>query len=275
MALRSPFHSLSPLACGVLSAMLLSACGGSDDPVNPATFTLGGTLSGLAAGQTVVLQNQGGDDLRLSANGSFQFATPLASGAAYAVTVMTAPASQRCTVTHGSGQAQADVRDVAVACTSGPATPPPGTPPPSTPPLASGTGALEGDWINEKVCSPLGNGQSARQMVKLVRQGDTAMGYQAGTALYNNASCQGAGSAMVSPIATLTLTRVESNATVAAHWGALKLITGTTSYHVFAKLSVDKLCLLGDENPSILPTLGHVAQSAAVQDQQSGCFVRR
>ena len=39
-------------------------------------------MSGLSG--TVVLQDNGGDNLSVSANGSFTFATPLAAGAAYA-----------------------------------------------------------------------------------------------------------------------------------------------------------------------------------------------
>ena len=86
---------------------------------------------------------------------------------------------------------------------------------------------------------------------------------------------RGAGSALVSPMGSVTLSRVESNASIAAHWGSWRLITGSTSYLVLAKPSNDKLCLLGDENPSILPRLERVAQSAAVQDQQNACYVRR
>ena len=41
------------------------------------TFTLGGTLTGLASGASVTLQNNGGDDLSLTADGGFSFATAL------------------------------------------------------------------------------------------------------------------------------------------------------------------------------------------------------
>jgi len=78
-------------------------------------FTIGGTLSGLTSG-TVMLQDNGGDNLSLSANGTFTFATPLAAGATYAVTVLTQPAGQTCTVTNGTGTANANVTNVGVAC---------------------------------------------------------------------------------------------------------------------------------------------------------------
>ena len=44
------------------------------------TYSVGGTLSGLSG--TVVLQDNGGDNLTLTANGSFTFATQLVGGAA-------------------------------------------------------------------------------------------------------------------------------------------------------------------------------------------------
>jgi hypothetical protein len=81
------------------------------------TFAIGGTVSGLAG--TVVLQDNGGDDLTITANGAFAFATKIASGGTYAVTVKTQPASpsQVCTVTGGTGTVgAAAVTGVAVTC---------------------------------------------------------------------------------------------------------------------------------------------------------------
>lgn len=153
-----------------------------------------------------------------------------------------------------------------------PSVPVPGAPAPA--PLASGVAALEGEWVNRKVCAPLGPQQSAYQMVKLVRQSDTVVDYRSGTLLYNSANCQGAGSALVSSMGTVTLSRMESSAAIAAHWAVWRTITGATAYVVWAKPSDNTLCILGDENPSILPTIDRVAQSAAVQDQQNACFVK-
>ena len=59
-----------------------------------ATHQVGGTVSGLSG--TVVLQDNGGDDLSVSASGAFTFATALAAGSAYNVTVKTNPAGQTC-----------------------------------------------------------------------------------------------------------------------------------------------------------------------------------
>ena len=79
------------------------------------TFSVGGTVSGLSG--TVVLENNGGNDLSTSANGAFAFSTPLAQGAAYNVTVKTNPSGQTCTVTNPSGTvAAANVTNVSVTC---------------------------------------------------------------------------------------------------------------------------------------------------------------
>ena len=79
------------------------------------THAVGGTISGLSG--TVVLENNGANDLSTSANGAFAFSTQLAQGAAYNVTVKTNPTGQTCTVTNPSGTVgTADVTNVSVAC---------------------------------------------------------------------------------------------------------------------------------------------------------------
>ncbi len=83
------------------------------------TFTIGGRLSGLIKGTQVVLQNNAGDDLTITAAGDFKFAAEVSDAAPYAVTVLTQPASpnQICTVTGGAGKVSGkNVAEVAVAC---------------------------------------------------------------------------------------------------------------------------------------------------------------
>lgn len=81
------------------------------------TRTVGGTLTGLVG--TVVLQNNGGDNLSLNADGGFTFSTPVAEGSAYAVTVLTQPALQTCVITNGSGiVGGTNITNVVVTCSN-------------------------------------------------------------------------------------------------------------------------------------------------------------
>jgi hypothetical protein len=85
-----------------------------------ATFSIGGTVSGLNSSTSVTLLDNGTNSLKVTANGSFTFTTKLASGATYSVTVGTQPTGETCTVTNGSGTVgSANVTNVAVACSSG------------------------------------------------------------------------------------------------------------------------------------------------------------
>lgn len=97
----------------VAPVALLVACGGSSDA------SIGGTLSGLATGESLVLQDDNTDNLTLSANGGFTFPTMLGAGANYSVSVLTQPVGQTCTVGNGAGSIDVnsdDVSDVTVTC---------------------------------------------------------------------------------------------------------------------------------------------------------------
>jgi hypothetical protein len=83
-------------------------------------FTIGGTVSGLL-GTGLVLQVNGGDDLAIAADGAFTFATPLANGTAYTVSVLTNPSGPNQTValSNETGTlAGANVTNVGAACTT-------------------------------------------------------------------------------------------------------------------------------------------------------------
>jgi 6-phosphogluconolactonase len=79
---------------------------------------VGGSVTGLL-GTGLVLQNNGGDDLAITANGSFSFGSALPSGANYAVTVKSQSKilTRVCTVSNGGGTlADGAVANVAVNC---------------------------------------------------------------------------------------------------------------------------------------------------------------
>ena len=103
----------------IAMAGLVLAC--TDPPTGAApTYTVGGTVSGLT-GSGLVLRDNGGDDLGVTANGPFTFATQLAATAAYSVIVFAQPTgpAQTCVVTNGSGAMPAnDITTVAIVCTT-------------------------------------------------------------------------------------------------------------------------------------------------------------
>jgi len=125
--MKATSHGFFRFAYPSLLLVALTACSGGGDNNNGgdgggggATYTVGGTVAGLA-GSGLVLQNNAGGDLAVSAPGEFTFATELADGAAYAVSVMTQPSApaQHCVVTNGDGTVgMADITNVAVDCTT-------------------------------------------------------------------------------------------------------------------------------------------------------------
>jgi hypothetical protein len=104
--------AVTALATGTISSNVTSvavAC-------TTKQFMIGGMVSGLNGG-TVVLRDNGGDDLTITANAPFTFATPITSGFTYAATVYTQPVGQFCSVTMGSGTVtNGDITTIAVTC---------------------------------------------------------------------------------------------------------------------------------------------------------------
>lgn len=114
-----------PVRGAVMMALAggLAGCGGGDGgSSDEARYGVGGTLSGLASGGSVVVQLNGANTVTLTANGSFVFGGTLTTGTAYVVGIKTQPSGQACTVAHGSGTlADRAVNDVAVTCSDTPA----------------------------------------------------------------------------------------------------------------------------------------------------------
>ena len=109
-------------------------------PPPPSTYSVGGSVSGLSG--TVVLRDNGEDDLSVKSDGAFTFATRLVDGAGYDVSVETNPSGQTCTVSGGSGTvASANVTGVAVTCADSP------PPPPSTYSVGGSVSGLSGTVV--------------------------------------------------------------------------------------------------------------------------------
>jgi hypothetical protein len=113
-----------------LAVCLLASCGRlrfqaiGDAAVDDAAFAfdappglhwIGGTLAGASG--TIVLRDNGADDLSTATNGTFMFATPLSDSETYAVTVATTPTGETCNIGNATGTvAGADVANVNVTC---------------------------------------------------------------------------------------------------------------------------------------------------------------
>ena len=112
--------SNQPLPCSISNASGTATANVTNVQVTcGTTFTVGGTVSGLT-GSGLLLQDNGGDNLAVGGTGSvnFTFATPLAGGASYSVTILTQPSNpgQTCSVSNGSGTATGNVTAVQVVC---------------------------------------------------------------------------------------------------------------------------------------------------------------
>lgn len=246
----------APLACLALAASL-AACGGGggDEAAGPSPadrFTIGGTVSGLAAtgaggssagSNKLMLQNNEVDDLRLTANGRFAFATPLATGSAYAVRTQSQPTGQTCTVTQGSGAvAGSAVESVQVAC------------------APAVWGLPEGAWVRD-ACGPATlAGQSTRNLFRLTRQDETHVTITQGTMVYANTQCTGGGTVQSEKeYARFVVDRKETRGAITAWWGdwAYSVSSDRPTRGVFAR-SGPYLCWGADHFWAQFPTMDNV-----------------
>ncbi len=108
---------------GAIVLLTLVACssgseGDVSDNTGSTTYTIGGTASGLA-GTGLIVQNNAGDNLAIGADGAFVFATEVAGGGSYSVTVSEQPTApnQSCVVTGASGTVgSANVTSIGINC---------------------------------------------------------------------------------------------------------------------------------------------------------------
>jgi hypothetical protein len=108
----------------ILLVTTLAGCGGGGGsptptppppPPPPATYALSATVTGLDG--ALVLQNNGGSNVSVTANGIVPFGTGISAGTPYDITVVTQPANpaQECSVASGSGVLNSNVA-VAITC---------------------------------------------------------------------------------------------------------------------------------------------------------------
>lgn len=85
-------------------------------PAPAPTFSVGGTIQGLAG--SVTLRDVSGEQLTVTGNGSFALSAQIPQGTSYAVGVAQQPAGQTCAVANGTGTVSAAVSDILVTCTT-------------------------------------------------------------------------------------------------------------------------------------------------------------
>lgn len=98
--------------------LLAVACQGpGSGSASSQSYVVGGVVTGLSG--TLTLQNNLSDELVITNNGVFVFATKVSNTTAYSVTVKTPPAGQTCDVSNSTGQVNdADVTNLHVSCST-------------------------------------------------------------------------------------------------------------------------------------------------------------
>lgn len=94
----------------------ISEIANGTDP-NAFNYHIGGTVTGLQSNNQIVLQDNGGNNLSLGADGTFSFTAGPPTGGSYTVTVLTQPIGAVCSVSSGSGNvSNADISNISVTC---------------------------------------------------------------------------------------------------------------------------------------------------------------
>lgn len=229
-------HGLSTFLGMALASSLLCACGGGGDAVpEVAKYVVGGTVQGLVAGKSLVLQTNWGETLALQADGTFVFNTKQASGAAYAVSIKSAPADMRCSVPSGSGTVQGTAVDtVRVRCVV--------------------PGALPtGDWA-QGACSPYtGSGyKSQRARIADAKLSDNKnVVFFRSPLVYANADCTGEWfeTPKGKPTAVgFTASRMQQAANRSVYWGTGYEPFGMSSPPTIWVRQDNQLCVFSNVN---------------------------
>ena len=219
----------------------------------PATYTVGGTVAGLAAGQAVVLQNNGGDDLSVGTNGGFVFPTAVAAGASYAVTLKSQPPGLACSVRNASGTVSgANAQTIEVSC-------------------SAVIALLEGTWV-EQLCLPMGMGNAR----VIARQGDLQASVKATGARYADGWCSPPVTVMRFPtdLGNFVFHKTESSGDLTAYWGVLNRTDGPSSRNVWARMG-PYLCMHNDYEETTrtrFATLANVEEASRASLASKWCY---
>lgn len=132
--------------------------------------------------------------------------------------------------------------------------------------------ALAGDWV-QKGCVKTGS-QSFKKILRARITGPTSLDYYEGVLTFSGNECAGASQqAGPSRLGAVSFARSEANQRLAAHWGEFRTVTGTRFGAIWTLRPANLLCLLGDEIPTIQPSLAAVSASLATVPE-ANCFTR-
>lgn len=132
--------------------------------------------------------------------------------------------------------------------------------------------AFEGDWV-QKGCVKTG-AQSFKKVLRARVTSQNSLDYHEGVLTFSGNECAGASQlAGPSKLGVVTFARSEANASLAAHWGEFRTVTGTRFGAIWTLRSGNLVCLLGDQVPSIQLSLAAVSASLATVPADN-CFTR-
>lgn len=221
--------------------------------------TLGGVISGVSAGQTVVLTT-GSEDLALKADGSFAFANQLAPGAAYAVTVKTRPEGLGCVVRNGAGTVTTTVADtVAVRCAP--------------------EGALADGLWERGQCDVTPEGIGITDVWRVSHSDATTLSVGSAGIFYRNAQCSGAGENKSGPMiggSSITDLRSATNGELVAYWGVRYFYAVSAPRPLVLVRKANYLCVLDDiAAASAYPDVASLAPSVTAAISAGKCYTPR
>ena len=117
--------SIRRLAC-LFSSLSLAGCGAGSSqgsPVaSPAAVAIGGAVTGLPPGDTLILTNGTLETLAIRSSGNFVFTKKVPAGADYSASIFGQSSGLVCTLANGSGKTDSssgDISNITVACTPG------------------------------------------------------------------------------------------------------------------------------------------------------------
>jgi len=152
--------------------------------------------------------------------------------------------------------------------------PPPGTGPNpgEVLPMPAQIEALAGDWV-QRGCVRAG-GQSFKRLLRARVTTPATIDYDEGVLSYGNNDCAGTPQqAGPTRLGVVSFAKTEASASLSAYWGTFQTVTGTRVGTIWTLRPGNLLCLVGDEMPTIQPTLADVANTLA-RIPTDNCFGR-